>query len=198
MLTYSRLSNWITDQIYKTVPGVEASKREEIEYGAYMLLSEVSKISLLLIVAAILHVFWYITAIISVFGFLRMSLGGIHAKTHLACIISYFVFSFGILFLSITWTHSRPVLAGITIPFSFIVAYFYAPADMPVKPVASKKQRKRLRIQGFTLLAVLFGLAMFVGQVWFNIIMLTCLLASVLMTPPVYRLTKNKYSWEEV
>jgi hypothetical protein len=33
---------------------------------------------------------------------------------------------------------------------------------------------------------------------WFNIIMLTIALTVVLMTPPIYKLTKNKYGKEEM
>jgi accessory gene regulator B len=194
---FSKISNYITDQIYLTIPDVKPEKREIIEYGAYMALSEISKITLLLIVSAIFHVFLYVLGIISIFGFLRMNLGGIHAKTHLGCLISYFLFTFGILAGALYLTNYRLIIDLIVIPFSFAVAYLYAPADMPVKPVASKKQRKRLRISGFILMVVLYISAQFAGQIWFNVIMLTNFLVSVLMTPVIYKITNNKYAWEE-
>ncbi len=193
----SKISNYITDQIYITLPDVKPEKREIIEYGAYMALSEISKISLLLIISAIFNVFLYVTGIICIFGFLRINLGGIHAKSHLGCLISYFLFVFGILAASLYLTDNKIIIDVIVIPFSFVVAYLYAPADMPVKPVSSKKQRKRLRISGFIVMAALYIAAQFTGPIWFNIIMFTNLLVSVLMTPLVYKITNNKYAWEE-
>jgi accessory gene regulator B len=194
---YSKISNYITDQIYLTIPDVKPEKREIIEYGAYMALSEISKITLLLVISAIFHVFLYTAGIICIFGLLRVNLGGIHAKTHLGCLISYFLFIFGTLAASLYLPNYRLIIDLIVIPFSFATAYLYAPADMPVKPVASKKQRKRLRICGFILMIVLYILAQFADQTWFNVIMLTSMLVSVLMTPLIYKITNNKYAWEE-
>ena len=195
---YSKISNYITDQIYVNLPDVKPEKREIIEYGAYMALSEISKITLLLVISAILHVFLYVIGIILIFGILRYCLGGIHARTHLGCLISYFLFVFGILAASVYMPDNRLIMDMIVIPFSFIVAYLYAPADMPMKPVVSKKQRKRLRISGFILLTILYILAQNAGKVWFNLIMLTCMLMSILMTPLIYKITNNKYAREEV
>jgi accessory gene regulator B len=194
---YSKLSNYITDQIYATVPNVESEKREIIEYGAYMTLSEVSKVTVLLITAAILNVFIYAVGIIFVFGFLRMTLGGIHAKTHWGCIISHSCFVYGIMALSFVLNVDRLIVTALVVPYVLTVSYIYAPADMPVKPVVSKKQKLRLRITGFILLGILFIGAQFINQIWFNIIMLTCALQNTLMTPLVYKLTNNKYGKEE-
>jgi accessory gene regulator B len=193
MFSYSKASNWITDQIYATVTGVEPEKREVIEYGAYMALSEISKIGLLIIISLFLNVFWYVFGIIMLFGLLRWNLGGVHAKTHWACLLSYFCIIYGTLGASFLLSNHRLVFDIIIIPFSFFVSYKYAPADMPVKPVSSKKQRKRLRITGFILLAVLFILAQFANLILFNIIMLTIAITAVLMTPPIYKLTNNVY-----
>lgn len=193
MLSYSKASNWITDQIYATVSGVEPEKREIIEYGAYMTLSEASKVGLLILISLLLNVFWYVFGMIMLFGMLRWNLGGIHAKTHWACLISYFCIIYGTLGASFLLSNDRLILDLVIIPFSFFVAYKYAPADMPVKPVVSKKQRKRLRITGFILLTVLFILAQFLSLVLFNMIMLIVAISTVLMTPPIYKLTNNVY-----
>lgn len=197
-LSYSYWSNKITDKIYANVPKAQNKSREEVEYGAYMALSEVSKMLVLFVAAWILHAVGYVIAIILLFGLLRWNLGGIHAKTHWACMLSYSVFIYGILGASLFTGDHRIVLNLLVIPFSLIVTYLYAPADMPVKPVVSKKQRMRLRITGFILLSILFILAQFSNQTWFNIIMFTCGPVGVLMTPPIYRLTKNEYGRKEV
>jgi len=193
---YSKISNYITDKIYNTLLDVQPEKREIIEYGAYMTISELSKITVLLIVAAILNVFIYALGTIFIFGFLRMTLGGIHAKTHWGCMISYFCFIYGTIVFSFALSIDRIIIDAIVIPCVLTVSYLYAPADMPVKPVVSKKQRRKLRIIGFALLIALFAGAQFANMVWFNIIMLTCMLQNTLMTPLIYKITNNKYEKE--
>jgi len=192
----SIISNKITDFIYKTQSNVDAEKREVIEYGAYMAISEIVKVAVLLIVSVFFDITIYVLGVIFIFGFLRMTLGGVHAKTQWGCIITYSCFIYSLVVLSLYLDLNRLITCIIVIPFSFYVAYKYAPADMPQKPVVSRKQRKKLRIIGFSLLAIYFTAAQFVDQVWFNIFMLTSFLQAVLMTPLIYRLTKNKYGTE--
>lgn len=87
---FDKMSCWITEKICSIVPNVPEEKKEIIEYGAYMFLSETIKIGVLLIISAALNIFRYTIATIFIFGFLRMTLGGIHAKTHWGCMASYF------------------------------------------------------------------------------------------------------------
>jgi accessory gene regulator B len=196
--SYSYWSNWITEAVYANVPQARNESREKIEYGAYMALSEITKAAILLISAALFHVFTYVVGIILLFGLLRWCLGGIHAKSHWACLVSYLFFVYGILVASIFINLDKLIFEFIVMPPAFLITYLYAPADLPVKPVTSKKQRKRLRVTGFIVISVLAILAYISPLVWFNIIMLTIALTVVLMTPPIYILTKNKYGKEEM
>lgn len=198
MFVFSRISNYLTDWLYVSLPGIDPKKREEIEYGIYMAISEILKISLLLILSIVLRVFLSVFAVITIYGLLRFNLGGVHAKTHWGCFISYILMVYGLVLLSSITRIDRVILDLIIIPFNLIVSYLYAPADMPQKPIMSKKQRKRLRITGFILLAILFVTSQFVTQFWANIILFTCFIQNILMTPFVYKITKNKYGREEV
>lgn len=194
---FSKISNYMTDLIYETLPDVDPERREVIEYGVYMTVSEIVKISLLLIIASILHIVPYVLGVIVIYGVQRTFLGGLHAKTHLGCVITHTAIVFGVTALSFISQVDRLWLLLIVVPFSYITAYKYAPADMPQKPVKSKKQRKQLRIGGFILLAILFSAAYFLESLWSNIILFTCFIQAVLMTPVVYKITKNKYGREE-
>ena len=73
---FSKISNYITDLIYDTLPDVQPERREIIEYGVYMTVSEIVKISLIIIVSIILHIFPYVFGVIAVFGVQRTFLGG--------------------------------------------------------------------------------------------------------------------------
>lgn len=194
---FNKISNYVTNMIYETLPNVDPERREIIEYGVHMTLSEIVKIGFLIILAAILRIVPYVLGVIIVYGVQRTLLGGLHAKTHLGCMITYSVMVFGIVALSLFSQIDRLYLLLVIAPFSYITAYKYAPADMPQKPVNSKKQRKQLRIGGFILLTILFTAAIFLDKPWSNIILFTCFIQAVLMTPLLYKITGSKYGREE-
>lgn len=194
----SKISNYLTDMIYETLAGVEPERREVIEYGVYMTVSEIVKIGVIIIIAAALRIVPFVVLIIAVFGVQRAFLGGIHAKTHLGCVITHCVIVFGVMALSFFLNIEKFYLLLFIAPFSYFTAYKYAPADLPQKPVRSKRQRRQLRIGGFILLSALFSAALFLTRVWSNIILFSCLIQALLMTPPAYGITKNKYSGEGV
>lgn len=195
---FSKISNYVTDLIYETMPDIKPERREIIEYGIYMTVSEFVKIGLIIIIAAILHIVPYVFGVIAVFGILRVFLGGIHAKTHWGCILTHSIIVFGVVALSFISKVDRLYILPFTALFSYIAAYRYAPADLPQKPVKSKKQRRYLRIGGAILLTGLFAASLYTSQVWSNIILFSCFIQAFFMTPLAYRFSKNKYSREEV
>ncbi len=197
MTMFNKISKYIADQIYDTLPNVDPERREIVEYGVYMTLSEIVKIGFLLIVAAVLHIIPYALGAIVIYGVQRMFLGGLHAKTHLGCVITHSCVVFGIVALSFISRIDKIYLLLLIVPFSYITAYKYAPADMPQKPVNSKRQRKQLRIGGFILLAILFTASYFLDNPWSNIILFACFIQAVFMTPLLYRITGSKYGREE-
>lgn len=194
---FCKISNYVTDMIYETLHNVEPEKREVIEYGVYMTVSEIVKIGIILLLALVLGIVPYVFGVIAIYGIQRTFLGGIHAKTHLACIITHSVIVFGIVALSFVSTVDRLYLLVPVVPFAYFTAYKYAPADLPQKPVKSKRQRRQLRIGGFILLTALFAASYFTGQLWSNIILFTVFVQAALMTPLAYRLSNNKYGREE-
>jgi accessory gene regulator B len=194
---FSKISNYVTDMIYDTLPGIEPERREVIEYGVYMTVSEIIKMIVTIIAAAVIGVVPHVMCVIVVFGLQRMLLGGVHAKSHWGCMISHSAIVFSVVALSFVSYVDRLYLMIPIVTFSYITAYKYAPADLPQKPVKSKRQRKQLRAVGYALLAVLFTAAYFLDRTWSNIILFTCFIQSALMTPLAYRITKNKYGREE-
>lgn len=195
---FSKISNYMTDLIYDTLPNIQPERREIIEYGVYMSVSEIVKIGLIILVSVILHIFPYVLGVIAVFGAQRMLLGGIHAKTHWGCIVTHSIIVFGVVALSFVSGISRLYILPLVAPFSYITAYKYAPADLPQKPVKSKRQRRQLRIGGAVLLTILFTTSVFAPQIWSSIILFTCFVQALFMTPLAYKVSKNKYGREEV
>lgn len=195
---FDKISKYVADMIYSTLDGVDPEKREIIEYGVYMTVSEIVKISIILAVSLILGIVPYVAAAVAAYGVQRMMLGGIHAKSHLGCMIAHSAIIFGVVAASLISNIDRIYLLLVIAPFSYLTAYLYAPADLPQKPVKSRKQRMQLRIGGFILLTGLFAASYFLPAVWSNIILFSCFLQAVFMTPLAYRISKNKYGREEV
>lgn len=195
---FDKISKYVADMIYSTLDGVDPEKREIIEYGVYMTVSEIVKISIILVISLILGIVPYVAAAVAAYGVQRMMLGGIHAKSHLGCMIAHSAIIFGVVAASLISNIDRIYLLLVIAPFSYLTAYLYAPADLPQKPVKSRKQRMQLRIGGFILLTGLFAASYFLPAVWSNIILFSCFLQAVFMTPLAYRISKNKYGREEV
>lgn len=194
---FNRISNYMTNLIYETLPDVDPERREVIEYGVYMTVSEIVKIIAVILLSLIIGIFRQVICVIVVFGVLRMLLGGIHSKSHLSCLITHSVIVFGVVALSIIFKVDRLYLLIPIAPFCYFTAYKYAPADLPQKPIKSKRQRKQLRAGGFILLTVLFTASYFLNQPWPSLILFTCFIQALFMTPLVYRITNNKYGREE-
>ncbi len=194
---FDKISVYMTDMIYSTLPNIAPERREVIEYGVYMTVSELVKITIILLVSILLGILPYVLATVAIYGIQRTFLGGIHAKTHLGCILTHAAIVFGVVASSMYLGIDRLYLSLIVMPISYVTAYLYAPADLPQKPVKSKRQRKQLRVGGFILLTALFTAAWFLPETWSRVILFTCFIQSLLMTPIAYRISKNKYGGEE-
>jgi len=198
MSMFDKISKYMADMIYSTLDGVDPEKREIIEYGVYMTVSEIVKISIILVISLVLRIVPYVAAAVAAYGIQRTLMGGIHAKSHIGCMIVHSAIVFGVVAASVYSNIDRIYLLMIIAPFSYLSAYLYAPADLPQKPVKSRKQRKQLRIGCFILLTGMFTASWFLPSVWSNIILFSCFIQALFMTPLAYRISGNKYGWEEV
>lgn len=193
-----KLTTYITDLIYETKPDTEASKREIIEYGVFMTLSEIIKITFIIIIGAIFNLLPYVLGCIAALGVQRTVLGGTHAKSHTGCLLIHLTSVFSIVLASLVINADRLYILPPVVAFCYAAAIKYAPADVPEKPIKSAKQRKKLKAAGLSEITILFAVSIFVPTVWSNIIIFSCLVQAFFLTPLAYRLTKNKYSREEV
>ncbi|MCX8132105.1 MAG: accessory gene regulator B family protein [Clostridia bacterium] len=193
----SKISEGITRRISENLPDISKEKAEHIEYGLYMLISELYKILLILMLSYILGVLAYTIVVIFVLGLMRNFLGGVHAKTHIGCLISYSAVIFGIIGISSICKLEPVFVLVFTAPLSFILAYKYAPADDINKPILSRKQRKRLRKFGFITLTSILLSSIIVPTFWAKILLFTCIAESITLTPIVYKITGNKYGFKE-
>lgn len=189
----SQITEKLTKQIVLNFPQMTPEKAEQVEYGLYMALSDIIKILALVLVSLPFGLLDKVIVAIITFGMLRVFLGGIHSKSEIECVVTYFAIIYGSIGLSVIISSFR-YLNLIVFPIAFIFAFLYAPADMPCKPVASRKHRRKLRICGLTELAVLFLITFAVPNIYSNIISIITLIEALMLTPLVYRLTGNELS----
>jgi len=162
-----------------------------------MAVSEIVKIAAVLIIAAILNVFGYALIAMVIFGIHRGFIGGVHAKTHWGCFLSYCAIIFGTVYSSIHLVVNKVLLCAVLYPLCMLAAYLYAPADIENKPVISKRQRRYLRAGGFAFLTLVFAAALFLPQPYANILIFITSVECITMLPIVYRLTGNKYGYRK-
>jgi len=197
MLKISNISEGLTEIIKKEMD-VDEIKAEQIEYGIYMFISETIKVAAVLIIASIFNIFKYTVLTIVIFGIHRGFIGGVHAKTHWGCFLSYCAIIFGTLFLSFNLNINKTIMVLVLYPICMIIAYLYAPADILNKPVVSKRQRRYLRTGGFIFLTIVFVTAIFLPQPYSNILMIITIIECITMLPIIYKITGNEYGRKEV
>jgi accessory gene regulator B len=192
---FDKISVYLTKQINQIDPMTDEEK-EKTEYGMHLFLSEIIKILIIFITAFILGHFFEALVVYLIFMISRLHLGGIHAKSHIACLLT----SLTLIFIVLLAAHASPVKPYIVIlivsPITLYMAGKYAPADLPEKPVISKKQRKELKFYGILSLVIFYVVSLIVPDLWANIIIFTCFIQSLLMTPIIYKITNNQYGYE--
>ena len=186
----NKITKKITNEIIVTVPNITEEKAEQIQYGLYIAASDGLKFIAVMLTAYFLGQLPLALAGGAVFALNKSFFGGVHAKTQLGCIITYFIFLFGAIYSSKIIDIS--CFNIILFVVSGILVYFYAPADLASKPIITEKRWKELRAQGSITVAVFFIITFFVPREYSNIISIITLINSINMTPVLYRITKNR------
>lgn len=186
----NKITKKIANEILVTVPNITEEKAEQIQYGLYIAASDGLKFIAVMLTAYFLGQLPLALAGGAVFALNKSFLGGVHAKTQLGCIITYFIFLFGAIYSSkiIDISCFNIILFAV----SGILVYLYAPADLASKPIITKKRWKELRMKGSIAVAVFFIITFFVSREYSNIISIITLINSINMTPVLYKLTKNR------
>ena len=196
------ICNLIMNKIRKEMPEVDDERAEVINYGLQMIIGEVPKLIIMFLIAYILGVFKL--TLIAYFALLpyKYYVGGVHAKSHIACLITSPLIYSGNAFVSknillIPFTY-RIICAIIVWIFSIIMITLYAPADTENAPILRKKERKQKKIMSYITMTITLIIALLIhnNYVISNILILGCLIHSIFITRPMYKFFKNKYGYE--
>ena len=183
------------------MPDINEEKAEILDYGLHLIIGEIPKVFIMIGLAFLLGV-----GELSILAFLlilpyRSFSGGFHLKTHLGCILCTTSFYAGTALLSKYITLTEPVkyIAIIAVwIFGMIMIKLYAPADTENVPVISKKERRKRKIASYIMLSIsLLAAAIIPNRIISNILLFGMLIQTLSITRLAYKITKNKYGFEE-
>lgn len=198
-----KICSFILARIRKEIPDIDGERIEIINYGLQMIIGEVPKLIVTLIIAYLLGVLKLtILAYIMLLPY-KYFVGGVHAKSHIACMITTPLIYSGNALIS----KSLPFLPNeyrymailITWIFSIIVISIYAPADTENVPILRKKERKFKKIMSYITMTLTLCVAIILQNKYIivsNILIIGCLIHSIFITRPMYKLYHNKYGYE--
>jgi accessory gene regulator B len=192
-----KLSLKLTNIIKNNLDDISEEKAEEINYGLNVIIYEVF-ITIVLIPLIILSgLLKYCITYMIVYGILRIFTGGSHARTRLACFLTYATSLFGISMLSKLLPAMHIVLVILIFLAALCIFIIYVPGDTVEKPIKSRKMMKRLKFISIMLLIYIFVITIIVGHFnsgIYNVITLAVAQVSFFLTPIGYKLYSCKRS----
>ena len=192
----------LTNKIKKEMPEVDEERAEIINYGIHLIIGEIPKTFLFFLIAYMLGILkLFIIAFLVMLPY-RSSSGGFHLKTHIGCIVGTMIFYCGNVYLS-QYVIIKPELLRYAVIllawiFGMAMVKLYAPADTENVPIISKKERKKKKILSYITLTISLIAAIFIKDITIsNLIVYGSILQSISITRLAYKLTNNKYGYEQ-
>ena len=195
------ICNKLTSRIRKEMPDINDERAEVINYGLQLIIGEIPKFFILLTLAYILGVLKESILLVIMMTPYRITSGGVHLHTHIGCIIATSVFYIGNAVLSKYLVLTRAVeyiITGIVWAFSMIMIKLYAPADTEEVPILRKKERMAKKILScIVMTASLIASLIIKNTVISNLLLFGILFQTITITRLIYKITGNKYGYEE-
>jgi accessory gene regulator B len=184
------------------MPEIDDERAEVIDYGLHLMVGEIPKNFILLLLAYILGVFELsLLALLTILPYKTFS-GGVHLKTHIGCMTATSIAYIGNSYISKLVTWDLLYIKHITVFAIWIFAIFmiklYAPADTENVPILRKQERKTKKILSYITMTLTLVVSIFINnEVISNILIFGTLIQTITITRAIYKLTNNKYGYEE-
>ena len=197
-----KLCNKLTQRIRNKMPDIDDERAEVINYGLQLVMGEIPKTFILVLIAYVLGVFkTTLLALLFLIPYRTFS-GGVHLKTHIGCIVATTLMYTGNAFISkyivIEPIYIKYILIVSIWIFSIIMINLYAPADTEAVPILRKKDRKLKKIMSYVTMTITLLIALIVNNtIISNLLMFGTLFQTITITRFIYKITKNKYGYEE-
>ena len=197
-----KICDFITNRIKKEMPEVDEERAEVINYGVHLLFGEIPKTFIFIIIALALGILKeFILAMLIIMPYRAVS-GGVHLKTHIGCILGTSIAYCGTAYLSkiivFEPIYLKYIVIALVWTFGMIMVKLYAPADTENVPILRKEDRRRKKILSYVILTIYLVISIFIkNNLISNIIILGMFMQSIMISRFVYKITKNKYGYEE-
>lgn len=197
-----KFCRYLTNKIRKQMPEIDDEKAEVILFGVQLIVGEIPKFFLMFGTGIILGLWWQTALAFFLLLPYKVTSGGFHLKTHLGCILSTNIIYCGNAFISSIWNFPNEISKYITVVviwiLGMIMVNIYAPADTENIPILTKKERKTKKILAYTFLNINLLVSVFIpNKTISNILILGTIIQTMAITRIAYKLTKNKYGYEE-
>ena len=194
------LGEKVGNAVENNLNDITPTQKEIIQYTVVQLLGELGKIAIMVAVLWPFGLAHLLLVAIFSMAIYRVPSGGVHSRSHIACFITSMILFVGnVLVSSVVRGTYLDIIYILILLFNIPVIYYFAPADTEMKPVASKKQRKQLKIISFICMVVtmLIGRFIITDLTIRNIFIFGTFLQSITMLPPIYKLLRTKYGYRD-
>jgi len=184
------LSSRITNAIARNMENIDEEKAEVINYGLNILIYQVLLTVVIFVLALITGVFKYVFVSVIIYASIRIFAGGAHARTRIQCSVSSIFMFLLIPIVSMYLQVDSLIPAIAAFGINLISMYIYAPADTLERPIISKQIRARQKVKSIVTVALVFVVSLVVRRfdtVMYNLIIITSLFPSFMLTPVVYK-----------
>lgn len=197
-----KFCRYLVKKIRNKMPEIDDEKAEVIFYGIQLIVGEVPKFFLMFGLGILLGLWWQTLLAFFLILPYKICSGGFHLKTHLGCFLCTNIVYCGNAFVSTVWNLENEILRYITVVLVWIIGIImvsmYAPADTENVPILTKKERKTKKILSYIFLSINMIIAIVIpNKIISNIIIIGTFIQTISITRIAYKLTKNKYGYEE-
>lgn len=201
ILLVEKFCKMLTQKIRNKMPDIDEERAEVINYGLQLVLGEIPKTIIILLTAWLLRILKLTVLAFLIIIPYRTFSGGVHLKTHIGCIIATTISYIGNAFFSskiVLVSNIKFILIIAIWIFSIFMIKLYAPADTEAVPILRKKERRIKKLLSYITMTLNLLIAFFIkNQVISNLLIFGTLIQTITITRFIYKLTNNKYGYEE-
>ncbi len=184
----------VTKLISDTIPEKSEKDLQIIQYGLEIFFMNIYKLVLIIAIAYYFNVLNITLYTFFLFGIVRTFASGAHATSWLTCTLLSLL-TFIALPVAIKYIDLSLYMKVIIFIISFLLLLKYSPADTNKRPIKNKRKRRILRSVSLVICIIYFILSIILNDMLLsNIMIMSLFVASIMTSPPVYKILKNSYS----
>ena len=193
----------ISNKILQLLSNSEQNEqeREILLFGITRIVEDIPKTIGIILIGLALGIIKEMAIVTLVIMLYKTFVGGVHARTNWGCFIYSVIFYLAIIytskFLVLTGVVKYSIYAIIYI-FSIYTIIIYAPADVPEIPKVDAKLRRKIKIQSFIILNIIYITTLLIvkDMTVQNLIIYSVLYIGIMTTRTIYNLFKAQYGYE--